>query len=548
MPWGNFLKITGVGFGRRGITNQATKIVLIIPWTTSTPSPFISAPPPPLFDFILDRVKGSGDSCPGIDGVPFAFIRAFSPQFAAVIKMIFNYLSTGLPPPEGFNHVIQFFIPKNLSLHPKDTRPISVGNAINRIIARIMADLIAPAAKSILRVSQKGFIPGRQGKDHIEDITEEYYSRLNKKQQIFLLFLDTEKAFDSLDHKFIFQVLGKIGCPGWFINCYKGLLHDVVGTPILSASTKTRIRITRGVKQGCPLSPLIFAFCFDVLLHKLANCNGSPHKDFAFADDLAISSTFFGSILECLKVISLFSRMSGLGINISKSGILTSLPPSDSEVLAIHNSNWSKIKFVTEAQYLGLWMGQLVDTFKVFEGAFITFKDRLSLFRKFIKRSPISSRIMIANIYLLTLFYYLAQFYIIPYDTIVVPVKEMLRKALIPFAGGAFGYCHLVAPKDRGGFASPLRDLWANNYSLLSQNFPFGDSHGLPIPFMGNHECLNQGKVDKNSMLIPDQRAWAAFSTLRDNNPRDKHHNIVTSHLKGAPRTIRSRLYHDLVS
>jgi hypothetical protein len=160
------------------------------------PIPLHLRPPPPFFDFILDRVKGSGDSCPGIDGVPFAFIRAFSPQFAAVIKMIFNYLSIGLPPPEDFNHVIQFFIPKNISLHPKDTRPISVGNAINRIIARVMADLIAPAAKTILRVSQ---IPGRQGKDHIEDITNEYYSRLNKKEQIFLLFLDTEKAFDSLD-------------------------------------------------------------------------------------------------------------------------------------------------------------------------------------------------------------------------------------------------------------------------------------------------------------------------------------------------------------
>jgi hypothetical protein len=51
-------------------------------------------------------------------------------------------------------------------------------------------------------------------------------------------------------------------------------------------------------------------------------------------------------------------------------GILTtclwfaSLPPSDSVVLSIHNSGWSKIKFVTEAQYLGLWMGQLVDKFQ----------------------------------------------------------------------------------------------------------------------------------------------------------------------------------------
>jgi hypothetical protein len=285
----------------------------------------------------------------------------------------------------------------------------------------------------------------------------------------------------------------------------------VVGTPILLASTKTCIPVTRGVKQGCPLSPLSFAFCFDVLLHKLALTNGPMHKDFAFADDLAITSTCFKTIMCCFKTISVFSRVSGLGVNFSKSGILTSLPPSDLIVGTLNQSPWAKIKFIKEAKYLGLWMGQLVDTFKIFEESFIKFKDRLFLFRKFLKHSPLS-----ANIYLLTLFYYLTQFYIIPYDTIVLQVKEMLRKAVVPFCGGAlFGYCHLVAPKARGGFSSPLRDLWAHNYTLLAQSFPFADSHGLPIPFMGEHDHFNLGKEDRDSMIIGDQRAWAAFSLLR---------------------------------
>jgi hypothetical protein len=247
-------------------------------------------PQPPDTDFILDRVKGSNNSCPGPDGNHFSFLKVFPNKFTSAIKLIINHISSGLPPPNGFNEVLQYFIPKALTYLVRDTRPISVGNAVNRIIAKVLVDLLTPAAQAILGTSQKGFVPGRQGKDHIEGITQEFYSKLSKKKQLYILFLDTEKAFDSLHHDFIFKVLEKIKCPIWFINSYKALLDNVVGIPVLSGPTKTRIRIKRGVKQGCPLSPIIFAICYDVLLVKLSKSIHSDHKDYAFADDLAISS------------------------------------------------------------------------------------------------------------------------------------------------------------------------------------------------------------------------------------------------------------------
>jgi retron-type reverse transcriptase len=203
-------------------------------------------------------------------------------------------LSDGNKPPQEFNEVLQFYLPKGDSLLPQDTRPISVANTVSRIIAKILADAITPAAQKIVRQAQKGFIPGRSINEHIEDITSIFYNKLSKKQQHYLLFLDTEKAFDSLDHGFIFKVLEHIGCPAWYIICYQGLLHNIQGIPVLSAPTNARIFLNRGVKQGCPMSPIIFALCFDVLLHKLSLL-GKDHDDFAFADDLAVSTSTFAT-------------------------------------------------------------------------------------------------------------------------------------------------------------------------------------------------------------------------------------------------------------
>ena len=114
-----------------------------------------------------------------------------------------------------------------------------------------------------------------------------------RKQQTFLLFLDTKKAFDSVDHNFIFAVLEKINRPSWFLETMRGLMNEVVVFPSIarSISPEHGIRIERGVKQGCPLSPLIFALCYDALLEKLET--GGIGNFYAFADDLAISDPQF---------------------------------------------------------------------------------------------------------------------------------------------------------------------------------------------------------------------------------------------------------------
>ena len=102
-------------------------------------------------------------------------------------------------------------------------------------------------------------------------------------------------------------------------------MKQVMVFPAIARSTNPSvgIPINRGVKQGCPLSPLLFALCYDFLLRKLATEGHSGL--FAFADDLAITNPLRDGITRALTTICRFARFSGLGLNIHKTVILSAL-------------------------------------------------------------------------------------------------------------------------------------------------------------------------------------------------------------------------------
>jgi len=145
-----------------------------------------------------------------------------------------------------------------------DTRPLGVNNTDNRIMARVIVNMIAPAAENFVDSEQEAFVPGRDIERHVRAINERFYSAKKAKGKRAILFLDNIKAFDSIDHLFLLKLLEKIGFPPWLVRLVKGLLHEASVDPTFNQKGDFSIRILRGVKQGCPLSPL-FILAMDVL-------------------------------------------------------------------------------------------------------------------------------------------------------------------------------------------------------------------------------------------------------------------------------------------
>jgi ribonuclease HI len=476
-------------------------------------------------DQVEECILKSGNSSPGPDGIPFSAHRLLHDYAAPIFHGVIVSLASGVDPPPEFNSGRLVLIPKSDSPTIDRTRPITMNNTDNRIIAKLITTIITPAIDHIVSASQKGFIPGRRGSDHIRTLNHRFYTAKMQRTQHYILFLDTAKAFDSIHHDFIHAMLTVIKAPDWLLSVILALLHHVTVTPALREHVECYINIERGVKQGCPLSPLLFALCYDPLLvlldsnPSLTNC--------AFADDLAISSPSLSHIISTMPIIDTFRRFSGLGVNYSKTHIITTRKPSSTDKKALKEApgEWSKVEFSDAETYLGVLMGSAVSTEMIFSPAMGKFEERLRVYKPILRHCPPHQRIVAINTFLISLFSYLIEFFILPYN-ICTRIQALVTPLIIPLR--SITYPHLVAPHSSGGPRQPLRDLWAAGAARLASQYDlskFDGSHPDAVSAPeGKRYVLNKSF---QSMLIEDHIMAAAFDYLILYAPRDQRGHIA---------------------
>ena len=220
----------------------------------------------PDLSLVIDTIMHTNNSSPGPDGIPFVAWRKVATLAGPIFVEVIEALGEGIAPPKDFNHATLFVLPKeNFNYLVKKTRPISVPNTANRIISTTIKRVIAPPAIAVLHESQAA-LAGRDIGQNVIDFNEFYYSHLEKGTQAHLLFLDFEKAFDSVSHKFILKMLEKLSFPRWVINTVKGLLNQLGVWTTITGATPRFIEVGRGVKQGCPLSPLLYCYVHNSFL------------------------------------------------------------------------------------------------------------------------------------------------------------------------------------------------------------------------------------------------------------------------------------------
>lgn len=446
-------------------------------------------PAVPDIDRIRDAILSSGNSCPGPDGVSFAAWRAVVDHAAPVLHLVLKAMAGGSLPPEGFNHGLLFLIPKKGTLLPSDTRPISVTNADNRIIAKAVVASITPALLDTLHGSQKGFILGRHFEDHIRDLNDHFYEivEADGEDNLFILFMDTAKAFDSIDHEFIHASILRSGLPVWFSNLVRALLHQVCVRPAFRGGRTVWIKIKRGVKQGCPLSPLLFVICYDVLLHRIDSLQGvSPY---ACADDLAVAASVHSELWPVMKLVDNFRDASGLGVNTDKTKIISAKEVDISRcfrpvslVEYMNRCPWRDVKVVNTYCYLGVLFGREVTTHDIFRAATKGLIDRTQLYRPALRSFSHSSRIFTYNTFIITKISYLIKFFHLPFSTKASASAEGKIKAraweiLLPIRA-AYHYSFLISPTSRTSPGVPARDAWAWALATLVDQCDLHQWHG----------------------------------------------------------------------
>lgn len=93
-----------------------------------------------------------------------------------------------------------------------------------------------------------------------------------QNQPLYMAFIDLTKAFDSVNHQALWQVLAKIGCPDKYILILR-LLHDNMSATVLTGfgDETEPFRVDTGVKQGCVIAPSLFSIFIATILHPTGN-------------------------------------------------------------------------------------------------------------------------------------------------------------------------------------------------------------------------------------------------------------------------------------
>ena len=130
-----------------------------------------------------------------------------------------------------------------------------------------------------------------------------------------LLFIDFEKAFDTTEWSFIQKVLKCLNF-GQVIRRWISVLYSDVESAVLNGGYSTNyFKIPRGVRQGCPLSPLLFALIVEIMAQKVkqsSKCRGiklpqsGEAKISQFADDTTLICSDIKALKESMNVINNF--------------------------------------------------------------------------------------------------------------------------------------------------------------------------------------------------------------------------------------------------
>ena len=208
----------------------------------------------------------------------------------------------------------------------KNWRPISLLNVDTKILSKSLAEKLKSALPELISSNQTAYVQNRcisESGRLISDVIE-MCDILDIPG--YLVTMDIEKAFDSLDHDFLLFVLKKFGFGENFIHWIKVLLNKQQSCVINGGFTTQYFNLEKGARQGDPISVYLFILALEVLFELIKNNDdirgitifNHTFLYTSFADD----STFFVNDLLSVKnlvdTFKVFSLFSGLNANFSK--------------------------------------------------------------------------------------------------------------------------------------------------------------------------------------------------------------------------------------
>lgn len=201
-------------------------------------------------------------------------------------------------------------------------RPITIGSVVLRLLNGILNKRLSEACP--VHTRQKGFIEAPGCAENLGLLDGLISTCRRERKPINVVFVDFAKAFDTVAHEHLWEVLSRRGVDEHLLGLIRNSYRNCHTTIKTAFGATGKIWLRNGVKQGDPLSPLLFNMAIDPFLYTLdrlgsgLTAGGCDIKSMAFADDLVLLSDTWGGMCNNLALLDKFCQMTGLRVNPKK--------------------------------------------------------------------------------------------------------------------------------------------------------------------------------------------------------------------------------------
>ena len=265
----------------------------------------------------------------GYDGLPYEFYQTFWPELGPdLVRVLNTALNTERALPFSHTRSILTLLYKTGDRRLlQNWRPISLLCCDYKILTKLLAGRLKLVLASLLSQRQAAGVPGRQITYHLHLIRDFIFFADANKINGFILSLDQHKAFDTLDRPFLFRVLTKMKFSQRFIDWITILYTATIGNVLVNGFVSYTFSIARGVRQGCPLSALLYSLYiepFGLMIERDRHIRPLPipgrvaPKTLQYADDITLLLSADTSLYALFNICDSFRRATGSTINLDK--------------------------------------------------------------------------------------------------------------------------------------------------------------------------------------------------------------------------------------
>lgn len=193
---------------------------------------------------------------PGSDGLPAEFYQEFFPSFGHRFVTIAN-AQQGRPLATSQRQGIITLLPKKEG-DPRllsNWRPIFLLNTDYKILSKSLVNRFKAVAASIISPRQNSAIPNRSIFDTLHLLRNVFDYCKFRKIPCLALSLDQTKAFDKVDHLYLFFLLERLGLGPSFIEHVKQLYTNIFSCVLVNGFLTEHFQVSRRMRQGCGLPP-----------------------------------------------------------------------------------------------------------------------------------------------------------------------------------------------------------------------------------------------------------------------------------------------------